>query len=680
MTSVSSTGSGRACRLKRFMKAVLQAFNPEGLTDADRSHPKVQEALRERFRRAIGFSVMSIPITSLGVAAVLWRHSSHWGLILWVALTLLSGANYWAGFLSRPDGDHWRACVVMLQVYGGFAWASVALLAMPEESEWQLFLTSFLMGVFAANVLFSSHFRSTFYSFMIPLAVVSIAGFLLNGSGVGRWGALLLAYGALFSMGLSEISRASDVAASVFAARNAELADGLKAEQAQLHDANVKLAQQASTDDLTQLPNRFEFLRQLDLAVANHAEPPTHSIAVAYLDLDGFKAVNDSLGHDIGDLLLIAVGERLSACLRPTETVARLGGDELVVLATAAARDGGARELGNRIKDCFARPFVLGSRSVDCGCSVGVALFEKSMAAAEVMRLADVALYSAKANGGGDVEVFGSDMRASVQERHDQCVELCDAFRQGQIVPYVQPVVDLRTGAIVGGEALARWEHPEGVRVAGSFIELAGEIGIVDELNKLVIEQIVDLTLRIEAATGLEMPIGVNVTFRGLEAVVEHFMSSAALDTIVIEVSDKVPSLSTSEVRAQVERAREMGVSVLLNDFGTGIASMAVAMELPVDGLKIDHKFISELYEPSRGASVASALIELANRLNLEIVAEGVESAEQLALLRRYGVRFGQGFHFAPAVPLATFHEWVTTNKTFSVSPEATTFSGSAVS
>lgn len=662
------------------MKAVLQAFNPEGLTDADRSHPKVQEALRERFRRATGISVMLIPATVLGAVAVLWRHASRSGLVFWAILTLLGGLSYKLGAARKPQSEHWLASMVMRQFVGGMIWGSIALLAMPSESEWQLLVVSLLMGVFAANVLFSSHFRATFYSFMLSLTVVSVSGFLLFATGAGRWGAVLLFYAALFSMALSEISRSSDLAASVFAVRSEELADGLKAERSQLHAANVKLARQASTDDLTQLPNRFEFLRQLDVAVANHVESPTHTIAVAYLDLDGFKAVNDSLGHDIGDLLLIAVGERLSACLRPTETVARLGGDELVVLATAAARDGGAQELGNRIKDCFARPFVLGTRSVDCGCSVGVALFEKSMAAAEVMRMADVALYSAKANGGGDVEVFGSDMRASVQERHDQCVELCDAFRQGQIVPYVQPVVDLRTGAIVGGEALARWEHPEGVRVAGSFIELAGEIGIIDELNKSVIEQIVDLTLRIEAATGLEMPIGVNVTFRGLEAVVEHFMSSAALDTIVIEVSDKVPSLSTSEVRAQVERAREMGVSVLLNDFGTGIASMAVAMELPVDGLKIDHKFISELYEPSRGASVASALIELANRLNLEIVAQGVESAEQLALLRRYGVRFGQGFHFAPAVPLATFHEWVTSNKTFSVSPEATTFSGSAVS
>jgi len=582
------------------MKFVLQAFNPEGLTDEDRNHPKVQAALRERFRTAIGFSVMSIPALVAAMTALLWRHASHSGLIAWATFVLLNAlARVW--HIRRAEREHWLAVTVLLQICGGLAWGSIALLAMPATSEWQLLVAAMLMAVYAANVLFSSHFRVTFYGFMVPLAASSITGFLIHAVGAARWGTALLGYGVLFTVSLSQISRSSDLEASVFAVRSAELADGLEAERARLHDANMQLEQQASTDALTQLPNRFEFLRQLDVALAEHVASPTETIAVGYLDLDGFKRVNDTMGHDVGDALLVAVGERLSDSLRENETVARIGGDELVVLARNAARDGGARELGERITGCFTRPFALGSRIVDCGCSVGVALFEESMTVDELMRAADIALYSAKANGGGDVDVFGSDLRATERQSQERSAELAEAFRLGQIVPYVQPVVDLRTGAIVGGEALARWEHADGVRSAASFIELVAEIGLIDELNKSAIEQVDRLTRRIKAETGLDMPIGVNVTFSGLEAVVEHFTSSSALDTIVIEVSDKAPMMSTSEVRAHVDRAREMGVSVLLNDFGTGIASMAVAMELPVDGLKIDHQFISELYEPSRG-------------------------------------------------------------------------------
>lgn len=661
------------------MRFVLQAFNSEGVSDEDRGHPKVQEALRKRFRNAIGFSILAIPPTAVAVVVGMWQFASHTGLLIWAGLAITNAVGHWVAYLGRPLTDDWVRSAVVQQIIGGAAWGSLPWLAMPSDPEWQLLITALMMGVFSANVLFSSHFRSTFYSFMIPLAVTSVSGFLILGTGAGRWGAALLAYAAVFSMGLSEISRSSDIAASVFAVRSAELADGLEDERAHLHEANVKLARQASTDALTQLPNRFEFLRQLNIAVTERVDSPTDTVAVAYLDLDGFKDINDTMGHEIGDLLLVAIGARIAASLQDTETVARLGGDELVVLAPTMSR-GGALELGERLKDCFARPFALGARSVDCRCSVGIALLEDGMTPSDLMRFADVALYSAKAIGGSAVEVFGSDLQATMEDRDEQRDELLTAFRQGQITPYIQPVVDLFSGAIVGGEALARWEHPDGVRVAGSFIELASEIGLVDEINKLVIERVADLALLIKAETGFDLPIGANVTFAGLEAVVEHFASSDALDAIVIEVSDKTPNLTASEVRSHVERVREMGVAVLLNDFGTGIASMAVAMELPVDGLKIDHQFISELYEASRGASVASALIELANRLDLEIVAEGIESRDQLDLLRKFGVRTGQGFLFSPAVCLETFHEWVRTNQTFKVAAEATVVGGAAVS
>jgi len=654
------------------MRFVPKAFNHEGLSHADRKHPEVQRALRERFRRAIGFSVVSIPPTTIGLILLLWPHTSHRGLIIWAGLALLNCLGHWVGYIRRRSGTSWLWSAVGMQVLGGATWGSLPYLAMPAEPEWQLFVVALIMGVFAANVLFASHFRSTFYGFMIPLALCSVSSFLIYGTGAGRWGAALLVYSAVFSIGLSEISRSSDEAASVFAVRSSELAGGLEAERSRLHEANVKLARQASTDALTQLPNRLAFLHQLDAAIEDGSESSERTVAVAYLDLDDFKRINDSMGHEVGDLLLVAVGERISRCLRDDETVARLGGDELVVLARNLAIDGGAIDLGNRLQACFARSFTLDQRTIDCGCSVGIAVLDKSMTASDIMRFADIALYSAKAQGGESVDLFGREMHVTMENNSLLRKEFVEAFREGQITPYIQPVIDLWTGAIVGGEALARWEHPDGLRSAASFIELATEVGLVDDLNLLVVEQIADLALLIKTATGVEMPIGVNVTFRGLEAVVAQFAASDALDAIVIEVAESASALTAGEVRENVERAREMGVTVLLNDFGTGIASLAVAMELPVDGLKIDHQLISTLYEGSRGASVAAALIELANRLDLEIVAEGIESDRQLEQLRKFGVRFGQGFLFAPAVPIATFHEWVVSNKTFPVAAEST--------
>ncbi len=652
MTSLSESGpaapvDGRAGR----------GLNPfagfrDAITAEEAREPEVTAELQRRFRHTILFATLGTVPTAIGLGALMWLVAPSFGVVVWV-LASLSTLGLWLVILRMPVGDGWLRPATALQLYGGIIWGSLPMLAMPSDERWQIFVAAFGMGVQASSVLFAAQIRRLFYSFHLPNAVLSVSGFLILADGAGRWGAALLAYAAVFATGLSEIHHLTALSASTFSIRASRLADGLSANTVALSKANERLVTQARTDPLTSLANRFEFDRRLGQVLDT---PPGGSevVAVAMLDLDRFKWVNDSLGHRVGDLLLVAVGKRLQQRLLPNETLARFGGDEMVVLSPAVERETGAAELGRRLASAFAEPFVIDGRRLEIRSSVGVADSSASTDPGDLLRFADAALYQGKHRGGGRVEVFDGELQDRLRERREIETDLASALGGGQLVPYLQPFVDLESGAVIGAESLVRWIHPEGVRVAGSFFEVIEELGLVDQLTNHLLDE---LTVRRLASTALApLPISVNVApdhFRGL---VDRYEETETLAGLMLEITEQARFVeSVDGVNQLIGRARAAGARILLDDFGIGFSSLARAARLDVDGYKLDRLFIAELASDADARAVMAGVAEIAGRQGREVIAEGVETVEQARILADFGVATAQGFLFSPAVSFEDF-------------------------
>lgn len=612
------------------------------------------------------FATLGTPPTLVGLLVIMWPRVSHRRLWTFVGLAMaISIANIVVLRLLSIDQPSSKRAFAAMQVVGGVVWGMLPWLAMPSDPNWHMFCAALMLGVLASNVLFSSHFRSTFYGFAVPATLISAAAFAVNGTSETRWGAALIIYAGCFSVGLSHISRVTDVEASVQTARANKLADGLAT-------ANRRLTLQAASDPLTGIANRQSFTESLDEAMADVHEATSRGLAVAYLDLDGFKQVNDMLGHGAGDELLIAVSRRLGLALASGEVLARMGGDELTVLAADVEDEEEAREFGTRLLSCFEEPFTLAGRRIPIGCSVGVSLHVAGMSSLDLIDDADTALYVAKAAGGGQVAVHGPAIRsASIREAEFED-DLAQAIASGHIATYFQPAVDLRTGRIVALEALPRWEHVDGVRDAATFIETAGRIGVLDEINQTVLDAVASLQLQLDSVTGRALPIGVNVDPTQLKWVTEQLADWHESDVnpfavAVIEITERTAFTNMAEARRLVDRLRDLGVRVVLDDFGTGFSSLAIAMELQVDGIKLDHKFVNTVDRDDEANAVVASVVGLAERLGVHVVAEGIETEATSLALRELGVRVGQGYYFAPAVSVQRLVSWLAEDKRFAV-------------
>lgn len=627
----------------------------DAITAEEARTPEVTAELQRRFRHTILFATLGTVPTAIGLGALMWFVAPSFGVVLWV-LAALSTLGMWLIILRMPVGEGWVRPATALQLYGGVIWGSLPLMAMPTDERWQIFMAAFGMGVQASSVLFAAQIRRLFYSFHLPNSALSVSGFLILGDGAGRWGAALLAYAAVFATGLSEIHHLTALSASTFSVRARRLADGLSANSAALSEANERLVTQARTDPLTSLANRFEFDRRLEQVLGSPPGDPGVVVAVAMLDLDRFKWVNDSLGHRVGDLLLIAVGKRLQQRLLPGETLARFGGDEMVVLSPVAERGSGAAELGRRLASAFAEPFVIDGRRLEIRSSVGVADSSASTEPGDLLRFADAALYQGKHQGGGRVEVFDGELQDRLRERREIETDLASALGGGQLIPYLQPFVDLESGAVIGAESLVRWIHPDGIRVAGSFFEVVEELGLVDQLTNHLLDE---LTVRRLASTSLApLPISVNVApdhFRGL---VDRYENTKVLSGLMLEITEQARFVeSVDGVNQLIGRARAAGARILLDDFGIGFSSLARAARLDVDGYKLDRLFIAELASDADARAVMAGVAEIAGRQGREVIAEGVETAEQARILADFGVSTAQGFLFSPAVSFEDFED-----------------------
>ncbi|MDP9350018.1 MAG: EAL domain-containing protein, partial [Chloroflexota bacterium] len=418
-----------------------------------------------------------------------------------------------------------------------------------------------------------------------------------------------------------------------------------------------QLRHQAFHDPLTGLPNRALFLDRLEHALVRGTRQG-RSLAVLFVDLDRFKPVNDSLGHEVGDELLTAVARRLRDCLRPEDTVARLGGDEFVVLIEDVEDRSGAMLVAERIGEAIRQSYELGDREVVLTASVGVALSTVGRVdPGELLRAADIAMYRAKRTGKARYEVYEPLMGSRALELLELEADLRRGIDRGELRLHYQPKVELDTGRIVGVEALLRWEHPHrGMVSPAEFIGLAEETGLILPIGRWVLGEACRQVQvwRKECGTDPEFDVCVNVAPRqfahpGLVQEVTGVLEETGLGpkVLLLEITESAVMGDAESNAATLHELKDLGVRLAIDDFGTGYSSLSYLHRFPVDYLKIDRSFVDGLGRESDDTAIVRAVIGLAHSLRLEVIAEGVESAEQVELLRSLGCRFAQGYYFA---------------------------------
>jgi len=424
-----------------------------------------------------------------------------------------------------------------------------------------------------------------------------------------------------------------------------------------------QLASQALHDRLTGLPNRVLLRDRVEHALARAGRRGA-SVALLIADVDEFKTVNESLGHDGGDRLLVAVAQRLTELLRPGDTVARMGGDEFALLCEDIGGYHEAVGIAARVVGAFEKPFQVQGAGLSITASVGVAVGAMAGPAPELLlRDADVAMYRAKDGGRDRFEVFDETMLAAATERLSVENDLRRGIAQGQLRLYYQPIVHIDTGAIAGFEALVRWQHPErGMLPPVEFITTAEETGLIVPLGRYVLEEACRqaATWADMHVTGAQLRVSVNVSAKqlaqpGWSDEVAQVLAETELAPrqLVLEITESVLMDDTELTAVRLEELRRLGVRIAIDDFGTGYSSLGYLRRLPVDILKIDKSFIDGVAEGPHESALARAVVKLASTLRLEAVAEGISTRKQLLQLRRLRCPFGQGYYFSRPQPPA---------------------------
>ena len=442
---------------------------------------------------------------------------------------------------------------------------------------------------------------------------------------------------------------------------------------AQLQESRNDLHHQARHDSLTALPNRALFMERLDHAIVR-ARRRGSRLSVLYVDLDGFKAVNDTFGHEAGDELLVRVAERLRHSIREEDTVARLGGDEFAILLEEADAEGAA-EVADRLVRAFESPLSIQAGDMVIGASTGVATRESDQELEELLRQADTAMYAAKAQGHGGWLAFGPDLDAVVVRAQTLGAELQRAIQQKEFVVHYQPVVNLGTGAIAGVEALVRWNHPQrGLLLPAEFLDAAEESGLILAIDKWVMEEashkVRAWQTRFPGAESLAAFVNLSaqqLRHPGLSDEVSAALASSGLapEHLTLELTEMALVRDTDTAAQELARLRDHGVQIALDDFGTGYSSLSHLLRFPIDIIKLDRSFVSAIGSGDQSSEVASAIVTLSKNLGLRTVAEGIEDAGQLLSLCAFECEFGQGWFFAPALPAAELEELLLRGATF---------------
>ncbi|MCZ4306329.1 EAL domain-containing protein [Zoogloeaceae bacterium G21618-S1] len=415
----------------------------------------------------------------------------------------------------------------------------------------------------------------------------------------------------------------------------------------------------ATHDTLTGLPNRTLLTDRLERAMGR-ARRMGNRVAVIFMDLDHFKTVNDTLGHPIGDLLLIAVAGRMMPHLRETDTISRQGGDEFVILLPELNSAGDAAHVCEKLQREMDEPVTLDGRTLRISVSMGVAMYPDDGDTVEtLLQKADVALYQVKNAGRGDYRFFSADMNRELEDQFDLESRMSTALSNGHIRWWYQPQIDLATGAIVGAEALARWIQPDGKSISpDTFIPVAEKFGHIQRLGELALRSACREACKWAQACGRPIPVAVNlsaVQFRrpGLTEMVRTILTETGLaaEHLILEITESVLMEDNITTRETLAGLASLGLGLSIDDFGTGYSSLAYLKRFPVNHLKIDRAFIVDLDCDPESDTIVRTIVQLGHNLNLQVVAEGVESAAQADQLRSYGCDMAQGYFYHRALP-----------------------------
>jgi diguanylate cyclase (GGDEF)-like protein len=440
-----------------------------------------------------------------------------------------------------------------------------------------------------------------------------------------------------------------------------ELADAFNGMATALHESHLNLTHRATHDSLTGLPNRSTLADRLATSFGLNGDRRSMQESVMFIDIDDFKNVNDSLGHEGGDELLTVMVARLAGCVRPYDMLARLGGDEFAIVVAGGDGVAAAVEVAERILVAMRAPFVICGTSLMVSVSIGIAPRRPETAdAAELLRQADFAMYTAKGGGKNRYDIFDTRIHDTMVDRSALKTDLAAAAESGQLRLDYQPVADLHTGEIVGIEALVRWQHPTlGLLSPADFISLAEETGDIDALGCWVLD-----TATRQAAAWRAIPLceelWVSVNLSPFQLLNPHSLTAiqqiladpaAQADKVVLEVTETALMADVDGGAASLSILRRLGVRIAIDDFGTGFSSLSTLSKLPVDILKIDRSFVSGDDQTGPSLPLLEGIVGLADKLDLLVVAEGIEDQPQLELLRGLGCRLGQGFLLARPVP-----------------------------
>ena len=420
----------------------------------------------------------------------------------------------------------------------------------------------------------------------------------------------------------------------------------------------------ASHDALTDLPNRVHLLNRISQILHRNAKA---EFALHFLDLDRFKSINDALGHHFGDQILQEVGRRLTEAARPGDIVARLGGDEFAVLQTRLQGDDDAAATATRLLREVARPYLYNDSTITLTASIGITLYPQDGAGPDqLFRNADLAMYRAKAEGPNEYRFFASELNARIQDAVLLESELRAAVEAEQFVLHYQPQIDLRSGQVAGAEALIRWQHPtRGLLLPGRFLPLAEESGLIVAMNTWALREACLQAVAWNRA-GLPLRVAVNLTslqFRkqNVLQLVRQTLDATGLppSALELELTEGVLMQNAEAAATQIRSLRQLGVRFAIDDFGTGYSSLSYLRTFPVNRLKIDRSFIRDLETRPGDAAIIRAIASLGHDLGLEVTAEGVETQEQLEVVRRESCDEVQGFYFARPMPDIQFRNFL---------------------
>ncbi|MCA1564287.1 MAG: EAL domain-containing protein [Acidobacteria bacterium] len=425
--------------------------------------------------------------------------------------------------------------------------------------------------------------------------------------------------------------------------------------------AEEQLQHEAMHDVLTGLPNRAMFIDHLELAIARAQRNEARKFAVLYVDLDRFKIINDSLGHAVGDQLLKEIAARLWRCVRAGDTVARLGGDEFVLLLEDIYEEGEAIEVAERIKSELAASFTLNGREVFTTVSIGVASSWTSYHQAEgLIRDADAAMYRAKSLGKNRHEIYDSAMHAQVNDLLQMETALRMAVERNELVVYYQSIVDLETFKISGFEALVRWNHPErGFISPAHFIPLAEETGLIVDIGEWVLRDACRQMERWQKIFPSDPPLFVSVNLSSKQFIQSDLIQRVTQiiqetkinpEGLKLEITESAVMDNVETATEMLKKLRALGIKLSIDDFGTGYSSLSYLHRFPIDTLKVDRSFVVNMSEDSENVEIVRTIVSLAQNLGMNVIAEGVETKEQLAALRKLGCENGQGYFFSKPV------------------------------